>query len=154
MKKIRTSKVNGTVLPRPEITITVHWNSDPSKASFAQGECEMKMYMKGVVVDDQQKAEAFYTQKLGFKIKHDIPVGEHRWLTVVSPEEVDGIELLLEPNAHPASQAFQTALKADGIPITAFSVDDLEAEVQKLQGAGVQFTQPPTQAGEVKIAIF
>ncbi|MEO1044833.1 MAG: VOC family protein [Pseudomonadota bacterium] len=114
----------------------------------------MKMYIKGVVVDDQEKALAFYTGKLGFVVKHDIPVGEHRWLTVVSPEEPDGVELGLEPNAHPASRSFQDALKADGIPFTAFSVDDMEAEVDRLQAAGVTFTQLPVEAGGATIAIF
>lgn len=114
----------------------------------------MKMYIKGVTVDDQAKALDFYTKKLGFVVKHDIPVGEFRWLTVVSPEEPDGVELGLEPNAHPASQAYQAALKADGIPFTAFSVDDIEAEVGKLKDAGVVFTTPPTKAGGATIAIF
>ena len=114
----------------------------------------MKMYIKGIVVDDQAKAHDFYTKTLGFVVKHDIPLGEHRWLTVVSPEEPDGVELLLEPNEHPASRTFQKALVADGIPITAFSVDDIEAEVKKLQDAGVTFTQPPMKAGGATMAVF
>ena len=114
----------------------------------------MKMYAKSVIVDDQAKAFEFYTKTLGFVVKHDIPMGEYRWLTMLSPEEPDGIELLLEPNAHPAARACQEALKADGIPWTAFSVDDIEAEVQRLKDAGVTITQEPTQAGEVKIAAF
>ncbi len=114
----------------------------------------MKMYIKSVVVEDQEKALAFYTRTLGFVIKHDIPLGEHRWITVVSAEEPDGVELALEPNAHPASRAFQEALVANGIPFTAFSVDDIEAEVERLQAAGVTFTQPPMKAGEAKTAIF
>lgn len=114
----------------------------------------MKMYAKGVTVDDQAKALAFYTEKLGFQVKHDIPLGEYRWLTVVSPEEPEGVELLLEPNAHPASQTYQAALKADGIPCTAFSVDDIEAEVARLQALGVEFTKAPMDVGTAKIAIF
>ncbi len=114
----------------------------------------MKMYIKGVVVDDQQKALDFYTQTLGFVVKHNIPIGEHRWITLVSPEEPDGVELGLEPNEHPASRAYQEALMADGIPSTAFSVDDIEAEVKRLQDAGVTFTQPPMKAGGATIAVF
>ncbi len=114
----------------------------------------MKMYIKGVVVDDQQKALDFYTKTLGFVVKHDIPVGEHRWITVVSPEEPDGVELGLEPNAHPAARVYQEALMADGIPWTAFRVDDIDAEVERLQAAGVRFTQPPMKAGGATIAVF
>ena len=112
------------------------------------------MYAKSVVVDDQQKAFDFYTDKLGFVVKHDIPLGEFRWLTLVSPEEPDGVELVLEPNQHPASKTFQAALKADGIPYTAFSVDDIEAEVKRLDAAGVHFTQAPMKAGGATIAVF
>ncbi len=114
----------------------------------------MKMYAKSIAVDDQAKALEFYTNTLGFLVKHDIPLGEHRWLTVVSPEEPEGVELVLEPNAHPASRAFQEALMADGIPCTGFSVDDIEAEVARLQAAGVTFTQPPVKAGGATMAVF
>ena len=114
----------------------------------------MKMYAKSIAVDDQAKALDFYTNTLGFLVKHDIPMGEHRWLTVVSPEEPEGVELVLEPNAHPASRAFQEALMADGIPCTGFSVDDIEAEVARLQAAGVTFTQPPVKAGGATMAVF
>lgn len=114
----------------------------------------MKMYIKSVTVDDQQKALDFYTGTLGFVLKHDIPLGEFRWITVVSPEETDGVELGLEPNQHPASKAYQTALKADGIPCTAFSVDDIAAEVDRLKAAGVTFTRDLTSAGAVTIAIL
>ncbi|MEO1659199.1 MAG: VOC family protein [Pseudomonadota bacterium] len=114
----------------------------------------MKMYIKSVMVDDQAKAYDFYTETLGFVVKHDIPIGEYPWLTLVSAEEPDGVELALEPNAHPASKTFQEALKADGIPWTAFSVDDIEAEVKKLQDADVTFTQLPMKAGEATIAVF
>ena len=114
----------------------------------------MKMYIKSVVVEDQKRALEFYTTKLGFEVKHDIPLGEHRWLTVVSPEEPDGVELALEPNQHPAARDCQKALMADGIPWTAFSVDDIEAEVKRLEAAGVTITQPPTNAGEATMAVF
>ncbi|MBT2131688.1 VOC family protein [Aliiroseovarius lamellibrachiae] len=114
----------------------------------------MKMYMKNIAVDDQSKALDFYTSKLGFVVKHDIPLGEHRWLTVVSKEETEGVELGLEPNAHPASRAYQEALMADGIPVSAFSVDDIEAEVARLEKIGVEFTQPPVKAGGATMAVF
>lgn len=121
----------------------------------------MKMYIKSVPVDDQARALSFYTETLGFVIKHDIPIGEHRWLTVVSKEESDGVELALEPNEHAATQAFQAALVKDGIPFTAygipftaFSVEDLEAEFDRLRSLGVEFTQPPTDAGDVTLAVF
>lgn len=114
----------------------------------------MKMYIKSVAVDDQSKALAFYTETLGFEVKHDIPMGEYRWLTLVSADDPDGVELGLEPNAHPATQTYQAALKADGIPFTAFSVDDIEAEVARLQSAGVQFTQDLMDVGTAKIAVF
>lgn len=114
----------------------------------------MKMYIKSVAVHDQAEALAFYTDKLGFKIKHDIPLGEFRWLTLVSPDEPDGVELALEPNAHPATRAFQDALIADGIPFTAFSVDDIDAEYERLTAAGVTFTNPPIKAGGAKMAVF
>ena len=114
----------------------------------------MKMYIKSVMVDDQAKALAFYTEKLGFAVKHDIPMGEFRWLTLVSKEEPDGVELALEPNVHTAAQAFQKAIHSDGIPCTAFSVEDLESEAKRLQSLGVEFRQMPTEAGGVKIAVL
>lgn len=114
----------------------------------------MKMYIKSVMVDDQGKALAFYTEKLGFAVKHDIPMGEFRWLTLVSKEEPDGVELALEPNVHKAARTFQEAIYADGMPYTAFSVDDLDAEAERLQSLGVEFRQLPTEAGGVKIAVL
>jgi len=114
----------------------------------------MKMYIKSVAVEDQQKALEFYTKILGFSVKHDIPLGEYRWLTVISTEEPGIVELALEPNQHPATRAFQTALKADGIPFTAFSVDDINVEVERLQDAGVSFTQLPVKAGGATMAVF
>ena len=114
----------------------------------------MKMYAKSVAVDDQQKALDFYTNTLGFVLKHNMPVGEHRWIALVSAEEPDGVELILEPNEHPATRAFQDALMADGIPFTAFSVEDIDTEVARLESAGVTFTQKPMKAGGATIAVF
>ncbi|NNU16336.1 VOC family protein [Parvularcula sp. ZS-1/3] len=114
----------------------------------------MKMYIKSVMVDDQQKALDFYTGKLGFEVKHDIPMGQFRWLTLVSPEERGGTELALEPNQHDVARQCQEAMKKDGIPWTAFSTDDIEGEVARLKREGVGFTVPPTKAGDVTMAIL
>ena len=114
----------------------------------------MRINVTSVFVDDQAKALAFYTDVLGFVGKTDMPAGEHRWLTVVSPEAPDGVELLLEPNAHPAAQAYQQALVADGIPATSFAVDDVQAEFDRLTAKGVSFVQPPTPMGPVTTAVF
>ncbi len=114
----------------------------------------MRMYGKSVMVEDQAKARTFYTETLGFKIKHDIPMGEYSWLTLLSPEEPDGVELLLEPTAYPPAKTFQAQLKADGIPWTAFTVDDIEAEVKALEAKGVVFTQQPKNAGGATTAVF
>ena len=107
-----------------------------------------------VFVDDQAKALAFYTEKLGFVLKTDIPVGEARWLTVVGPGEPDGVELLLEPNEHPAAQAFTAALVEDGIPMTTFMVDDVVEAHLELVALGVTFTQPPTPMGPTTAAVL
>ena len=114
----------------------------------------MKIYITNVLVDDQAIALDFYTNKLGFQVKHDIPMGKHRWLTLVSNEQPDGTELLLEPSEHHAVGPFKSALVTDGIPYTSFEVDDLEAEHKRLSEAGVEFTQLPTEAGDVKIAVL
>ncbi|MEM7253573.1 MAG: VOC family protein [Pseudomonadota bacterium] len=114
----------------------------------------MKIYITSVLVDDQAHALSFYTDILGFELKHDIPVGEHRWLTVVSKDEPNGTELLLEPSEHPAVPAFRSAIVADGIPATSFCVDDLDAEHERLTGVGVEFTQDPMDAGPVRMAIL
>jgi catechol 2,3-dioxygenase-like lactoylglutathione lyase family enzyme len=109
-----------------------------------------------VLVNDQEKALAFYTEVLGFVKKHDVPVGEDRWLTVVSPEAPDGVELLLEPNSNPAVPAreWQKSLFDAGIPATSFAVDDVQAEYERLLALGVRFTGEPVTAGEVTIATF
>ena len=114
----------------------------------------MKIYVTSIMVDSQEKACQFYTEKLGFKVKHDVPVGNYRWLTLVSPESPEGVELLLEPDAHPAARPFKTALKADLISYTSFQVDDLDAEYERLKKLGVHFTVAPTRAGTVKVAVF
>ncbi|SDE22886.1 VOC family protein [Kordiimonas lacus] len=114
----------------------------------------MKMFIKSVFVPDQAKALKFYTNVLGFEVKQDIPLGEYRWLTVVSPEEPDGVQLLLEPNQHQAAKAYQEALFADGIPCTSFSVEDVDAEYERLVKAGVGFTVAPMVAGNAKMAVF
>jgi catechol 2,3-dioxygenase-like lactoylglutathione lyase family enzyme len=114
----------------------------------------MRINLSSVLVDDQDNALRFYTETLGFKKKHDIPLGEHRWLTVVSPEDPDGTELVLEPDEHPACKPFKTALVEDGIPFTSFEVRDVAAEHKRLVGLGVRFTQPPTDYGTVITAVF
>jgi catechol 2,3-dioxygenase-like lactoylglutathione lyase family enzyme len=106
------------------------------------------------MVDDQDKALEFYTQILGFRKKTEIPMGPYRWLTVVSPDDPDGTELVLEPDAHPAARPFKQALVADGIPFTSFGVADVRAEHARLQAAGVHFTQPPVDMGPVITAVF
>jgi catechol 2,3-dioxygenase-like lactoylglutathione lyase family enzyme len=114
----------------------------------------VKIALTSVFVDDQAKAADFYTRVLGLETKHDIPLGEHRWLTVVSPEASDGVELVLEPNAHPAAVAFQEAMAADGIPVAVFAVADVTAEHDRLSALGVRFTQPPTPMGPVVTAVL
>lgn len=114
----------------------------------------MRIVVTSVLVDDQERALRFYTDVLGFRKKDDIPMGEARWLTVVGPDDPDGVELLLEPDGHPAAGPFKAALVADGIPYTSFGVDDLEAEVTRLRGLGVVFTQEPLHMGPVSTAVF
>lgn len=114
----------------------------------------MRIRLVSVPVTDQQQALDFYCDILGFEKKLDIDLGEFRWLTVVSPEEPDAAELLLEPNAHPASKAFQDALQNDGIPIAAFAVSDMAAEYQRLVDAGVAFKGEPADAGGTMVAVF
>ena len=114
----------------------------------------MKIQLSSVFVDDQEKALQFYTQILGFVMKRDIPLGEARWLTVVSPEAPDGTELLLEPNGNPAAQTFQQAIFEQGIPMTAFDVQDIHKEYERLKKMGVKFSMEPTDMGMSQVAIF
>lgn len=115
----------------------------------------VKIHLTSVFVDDQAEAERFYTEILGFVKKHDVPLGEQdRWLTVVSPDEPDGTELLLEPAGHPAVQPYRDALVKDGIPLAQFAVDDVRAEYERLLGLGVRFTQEPLTMGAVTTAVF
>mgnify|MGYP001451781172 CR=1 FL=1 len=114
----------------------------------------MRVNLASVLVDDQEKALRFYTDVLGFVPKVDVPVGEHRWLTVVSPEDPDGVELLLEPDAHPAAKPWKAALVEDGIPFTSFAVADCRAEHERLRALGVVFTQEPAEMGPVTTAVF
>jgi predicted enzyme related to lactoylglutathione lyase len=114
----------------------------------------MKVKLLSVLVRDQAKALEFYTGILGFILKRDIPMGEHRWLTVVSKEEQNGVEVVLEPMAFEPAKIFQQALFDAGIPATAFLVDDIEKEYERLKKSAVVFSMPPTQMGPTKIAVF
>lgn len=115
----------------------------------------IRIHLATTFVDNQAKALSFYTDVLGFVKKHDVPLGEEdRWLTVVSPENPEGAELLLEPAGHPAVQPYRDALVADGIPVIAFAVDDVRAEFERLSGLGVRFTQEPLDMGTVITAVL
>jgi catechol 2,3-dioxygenase-like lactoylglutathione lyase family enzyme len=114
----------------------------------------MRINVTSVLVDDQDKAERFYTEVLGFSKKTEIPMGRHRWLTVVSPDDPEGVELSLEPDEHPAAKPFKQALVDDGIPFTSFAVEDVEREHERLSALGVSFTQPPVRMGSVTTAVF
>ena len=114
----------------------------------------MRMVVMSVMVDDQSRALRFYTEVLGFIKKHDIPMGQFRWLTVVSPGDANGVELLLEPDQHPAAKPFKRALVEDGIPFTSFGVEDVQAAYDRLLKAGVHFTQPPVAMGPVTTAVL
>ena len=114
----------------------------------------MRIRLHSVFVEDQETALRFYTDVLGFVKKTEVPLGHARWLTVVSPDDPDGVELLLEPDEHPAAGPFKQALVEDGIPFTSFGVKDVNAEYQRLVGAGVRFTQPPVDMGPVRSAVF
>ena len=113
-----------------------------------------RINLTSVLVDDQDKALRFYTEVLGFVKKEEVPLGEHRWLTVVSADEPDGTELVLEPDGHPAVGPFKAALVEDGIPFTSFAVADVHAEHARLTALGVTFTQPPVDMGPVTTAVL
>jgi catechol 2,3-dioxygenase-like lactoylglutathione lyase family enzyme len=114
----------------------------------------VRIGLTSVLVDDQDKALRFYTDVLGFIKKYDVPLGEARWLTVVSPDNPDGVELVLEPDDYRLAKQFKQALVEDGIPFTSFDVKDVNAEYERLVGAGVRFTQPPVEMGPVISAVF
>ena len=114
----------------------------------------MRIDVTSVFVDDQERALGFYTEVLGFRQKRDLPAGAFRWLTVVSPEAPDGVELLLEPNEHPAAEAYQRAIFEAGIPATSFGVDDIRTEFERLRGQGVRFTIEPTETPTATIAVL
>jgi catechol 2,3-dioxygenase-like lactoylglutathione lyase family enzyme len=114
----------------------------------------MKINLTSVLVDDQDKALRFYTDVLGFTKKTEIPLGAHRWLTVVSPDDPDGVELVLEPDEHPAAKPFKDALTEDGIPFTSFAVEDVQSEYERLIALGVRFTQEPVNHGPVTTAVL
>ncbi|NNF66609.1 MAG: VOC family protein [Gammaproteobacteria bacterium] len=114
----------------------------------------MKVKLSSIPVNDQDRAEAFYTDTLGFLIKNDIPLGEHRWLTVVSPDAPEETELLLEPNEFPPTKVYQSALMEAGIPWTGFASSDVVADYNRLKEKGVEFTGEPVDAGSTVIAVF
>jgi catechol 2,3-dioxygenase-like lactoylglutathione lyase family enzyme len=114
----------------------------------------MKIHLTSVFVDDQDKALRFYTDILGFVKKTEVPLGDHRWLTVVSPDEPNGTELVLEPDSHPAVRPYRDALNHDGIPATSFAVEDVYREFARLSDLGVRFIQEPVQMGPVTTAVF
>ena len=114
----------------------------------------MKIKLSSVFVDDQDKALKFYTEVLGFIKKRDIPVGQYKWLTVVSPDEPDGTELLLEPSDNPATQVFKKAIYEQGIAATAFAVEDIQKEYDRMTNLGVVFAMPPTPMGPTTAAVF
>lgn len=113
-----------------------------------------RLHVMSVFVDDQEKARGFYTDRLGFVVKHDIPLGEYRWLTLVSSDAPDGVELLLEPDENPAAQDYTRALAEQGIPAASFAVEDVDAAYEELVAAGVTFLQAPTTGGPVRTAVL
>lgn len=114
----------------------------------------MRIKLTSVLVNDQECALSFYTEVLGFVLKRDLPAGEFRFITLAAPDDPDGPELLLEPNDNPAAKTFQAAIYEQGIPLTAFQSDDVQADYERLQARGVTFTGPPTASGSVTLAIF
>ncbi|CAF18675.1 Glyoxalase/Bleomycin resistance protein/Dioxygenas [Corynebacterium glutamicum ATCC 13032] len=122
--------------------------------SFGTILATMRIEITSVFVDDQAKALDFYTTKLGFELKHDVTAGDYRWLTVVDPENPDGVQLLLEPNQHPDAATYQAGIKRDGIPATQFYVDDVQEEYDSLKDKGVDFIMEPTDVGPSVIAIL
>jgi predicted enzyme related to lactoylglutathione lyase len=126
----------------------------PYVANIKGGNTIMNIIVTSIFVQDQDKALKFYTETLGFVKKHDVPVGEYRWIALVSRDDQDGTELLLEPNDHPAAKEYQKKIFAEGIPATMFGVADIHKEYKRLLENGVKFTMEPTKMGEVTIAVF
>lgn len=114
----------------------------------------IRVKLMSIMVNDQNRARRFYTDMLGFSIKHDIPLGEANWLTLVAPDDTDGVEILLEPTGHPAAAPFQQALYKDGMPLAQIYTEDLAAEYARLKARGVVFTSEPKATGPVKFADF
>ena len=114
----------------------------------------LRIYITSVFVDDQEKALRFYTDVLGFTKKHDVPLGEARWLTVTAADDPEGVELLLEPDGHPAVGPYKQALQEDGIPAASFATPDVHREFERLTARGVRFTQEPLEMGPVTTAVF
>jgi catechol 2,3-dioxygenase-like lactoylglutathione lyase family enzyme len=139
--------------PARQTRSTRHHSNASRIAGFTTSRRTNAHHVDQCLVDDQDRALHFYTDVLGFQKKNEIPLGEHRWLTVVSPEEPDGTELVLEPDGHPAAEPFR-ALVSDGIPFTSFAVEDVHKEFERLRALGVEFTQAPAQMGPVTTAVF
>ncbi|WP_339225997.1 VOC family protein [Oceanobacillus sp. FSL K6-2867] len=114
----------------------------------------MKIIVTSIFVEDQDKALQFYSEKLGFIKKHDVPAGEFRWITLVSPEDQEGTEIVLEPNNNPIAKDYQKRLFEEGIPVTMFGIEDIHKEYERLLQLGVKFTMKPTKMGEITIAVF
>ena len=114
----------------------------------------MKIFLVSVFVNDQEKALRFYTEKLGFVKKQDLPVGDYRWLTVVQAEGHKDVELVLEPNDNQAARSYQDEMHSQGIPLATFAVEDLDAEFDRLKGLGVKFPMKPTQSGDIRSAVL
>jgi predicted enzyme related to lactoylglutathione lyase len=133
---------------------STHWKLEHQGAKYPRRKIEMKIIVTSLFVEDQEKALEFYTSTLGFVKKHDVPTGEYRWITLVSPGEQEGTELLLEPNVHPAAMEYQKKIVAEGIPATMFGVADIHDEYKRLVDKGVKFTMEPTKMGDVTIAVF
>jgi predicted enzyme related to lactoylglutathione lyase len=126
----------------------------PYIANTKGGNNIMKIIVTSIFVQDQDKALEFYSETLGFVKKEDVPAGEFRWITLVSPNDQDGTELLLEPNVHPAAREYQKKIFNEGIPATMFGVTDVRKEYKRLMEQGVKFTMEPTKMGEVTLAVF
>jgi len=152
MRSLTVVTVALTVLLLTAAVTTAQDTPDTTKANTNM--VDLKIKLAGYFVDDQAKAEKFYTEKLGFEVKHKMPVGEHFWLTFVSPDDPAGMELSLEPNANPAAATYQKALKEQNIPAFMFFVEDVAATVEALKERDVTVTMEPTDVGTTIVAVF